>query len=183
VEAYLQESGRAGRDGLPSKAVLLWGPDDALAMRRARRDADRKRLETLLAYARNTTDCRREALLALLDYRGSGDKPESECCDVCCGRARAALREEESVIAFFRKNRRAYTLEEALPVLSGAAMLRWSEEDARKTILRLLGAGSLRRLSRFPWKNKIEAAIPPAPVRRYPRFPRLLSLFSLFWAF
>jgi ATP-dependent DNA helicase RecQ len=155
VEAYLQEAGRAGRDGRPSKAILLWGPDDALAMRRAKRDADRARLEALFAYGRNTADCRREALLALLNYEGEDSKPESECCDVCEGKARAALREEESVVGFFHKNRRAYTLEEALPALTGAASLRWSEEDIRKTILHLINSGKLRKLRRFPWKNKI----------------------------
>jgi ATP-dependent DNA helicase RecQ len=182
VEAYLQESGRAGRDGLPSKAILLWGPDDALAMRRAKRDAEKLRLEALLAYGRNTAACRREALLALLDYHGDGGKPESECCDVCGGSAKAELREEESVMDFFHKNRRAYALEEAVPLLAGMASPRWTEEDAQKTILRLLSAGRLKRIGRFPWKNKI-AAIPPAPVRPSPRFLRLLSLFFLSWAF
>ncbi|MDR3147521.1 MAG: RecQ family ATP-dependent DNA helicase [Treponema sp.] len=177
VEAYLQESGRAGRDGKPSKAVLLWGPDDALAMRRAKRDADKRRLEALFAYGRNTTDCRREALLAMLDYEGAGDKPESDCCDVCGGEARAALREEESVMAFFRRNRRAYTLEEAIPVLTAAAAPRWSGEDARKTILRLISEGRLKKLIRFPWKNKIAPAIDRRTEaaeqrRRLPFFPK-----------
>jgi ATP-dependent DNA helicase RecQ len=48
VEAYLQESGRAGRDGLPSLAVLLWGPDDAGSLRRAKDEAARQRLSRLL---------------------------------------------------------------------------------------------------------------------------------------
>jgi ATP-dependent DNA helicase RecQ len=183
VEAYLQESGRAGRDGKPSKAILLWGPDDALAMRRAKRDADKLRLEALLAYGRNTADCRRDALLDLLDYKGSSDKPESNCCDVCDGTAKPGLREEQSVMDFFQKNSRAYTLEEAVTVLAGMASLRWTEEDAKKTVLRLLKAGSLRRTGRFPWKDKIAPVIPPAPARRSPRFPRLPSLFSLFWIF
>jgi ATP-dependent DNA helicase RecQ len=187
VEAYLQESGRAGRDGGQSRAILLWGPDDALALRRAKRDADKKRLEALLAYSRNTAECRREALLALLNYPGDGDKPEGECCDVCGGTAKAALREEESIVAFFRKNRRAYTLEEAVPVLAGTAPPRLSEEDVKKAILWLLGAGRLKRIGRFPWKNKIAPApSPPGPDRPSPRLPRLLALFSPFapfWAF
>jgi ATP-dependent DNA helicase RecQ len=183
VEAYLQESGRAGRDGRPAKAILLWGPDDERARRRAKRDADKLRLEALLAYGRNTAACRREALLALLDYRGDAGKPESDCCDVCGGSAKAELREEESLMDFFHKNRRAYTLEEAIPLLAGMAPLRWTEEDAKKTILRLLSAGRLKRMGRFPWKNKIAPAIPPAPARPSPRFPRLLALFSLSRAF
>ena len=183
VEAYLQESGRAGRDGRPSKAVLLWGPEDALALRRAKREPDKLRLRALLDYGRNTADCRREALLALLDYQGDGGKPESECCDVCGGTARAGLREEESVAAFFHKNRRAYALEEALPVLAGTAPQRWSEEDARKTILHLIGAGRLKRLGRFPWKGKIAPVIPPGPGRPRRFLPRLLALFFFFRVF
>jgi ATP-dependent DNA helicase RecQ len=183
VEAYLQESGRAGRDGRPSKAILLWGPEDAPAALRAKWDADKLRLEALFAYGRNTADCRREALLALLDYQGDGSKPESECCDVCGGSAKAALREEEGVMAFFHKNRRAYTMDEAASVLAGMATLRWTEEDVKKTILHLIRSGRLKRIGRFPWKNKIAPAIPQAPVRPSPHFPRLLSLFSLSWAF
>ncbi|MBQ7623234.1 MAG: RecQ family ATP-dependent DNA helicase [Bacteroidales bacterium] len=34
LEAYFQEAGRAGRDGLPSYAVLLWRPSDMSALRR-----------------------------------------------------------------------------------------------------------------------------------------------------
>jgi ATP-dependent DNA helicase RecQ len=189
VEAYLQESGRAGRDGQPSKAILLWGPEDAMAMKRAQKDANKLRLEALFSYGRNTAACRREALLDLLNYqpggRDSGDKPESDCCDVCNGEAKAGLRETESVLAFFRKNRRAYTLAEATRVLIGTELLRWSEEDVKKTIRRLLEEGTLRKIRHFPWKDKITTANPQSPVRQsLPRQPRwvqrLFSLFSVF---
>ncbi|GHV75929.1 ATP-dependent DNA helicase RecQ [Spirochaetia bacterium] len=168
VEAYLQESGRAGRDGLPSQAILLWGPDDALIMKRAQKDADKLRLKALFSYGRNTAGCRREALLNLLNYEGGGDSPESDCCDVCNHTASDKMREEESVLAFFRRNRRAYTLVEAIPVLAGAESLHWSEVDVRGMIRRLLQTGQLKKIRYFPWKNKITTT-PPAPVHRCPR--------------
>ncbi|MFP3043145.1 RecQ family ATP-dependent DNA helicase [Treponema primitia] len=179
VEAYLQESGRAGRDSRPSRAILLWGPDDTLALKRASRDADKARLEALFRYGRDTTCCRREALLTLLNYQGGGDRPESDCCDVCNGNAEAGLREEKSVLDFFRKNRRAYTPEEAIPILAGSESIRWSEEDVKRTIRRLISTGQLKKIGHFPWKNKITISIPQAPDRPLPRLlrrPRLLPL-------
>ncbi|GHV79443.1 ATP-dependent DNA helicase RecQ [Spirochaetia bacterium] len=155
VEAYLQESGRAGRDGKTSQAILLWGPDDAPALKRAQKDADKLRLEALFSYGRNTAGCRREALLHLLNYEGGGDTPESDCCDVCDHTASDKMREEESVLGFFRKNRRAYTPEEAIPVLTRAESLHWSEEDVKGTIRRLIRTGQLKKIRHFPWKNKI----------------------------
>jgi ATP-dependent DNA helicase RecQ len=157
VEAYLQESGRAGRDGKASQAILLWGPDDTLAMKRAQKDADKLRLEALFRYGRNTADCRREALLKLLNYEGNGETPESNCCDVCDHTASDKMRETESVLGFFRRNRRVYTTLEAIPVLARAESLHWSEEDVRGTIRGLLSTGQLKKLRHFPWKDKITA--------------------------
>jgi ATP-dependent DNA helicase RecQ len=154
VEAYLQESGRAGRDGSLSRAILLWGPDDESAQKRAKTQAARSRLLDLMTYARNTGSCRRQALLKLLNYEGEGESPESECCDVCQGRARGVLREEEALLGFFRKNPRRYTLAEAARVLSRSA-LSWSEEEAKQAINILLGEHKLRRLGNFLWKNTL----------------------------
>ena len=124
-------------------------------MRRAQKDAAKLRLEALFSYGRNTTDCRREALLHLLNYEGSGDMPESDCCDVCDHTASDKMRDEKSVLDFFRRNRRVYTLVEAIPVLADAESLRWSEDDVKGTIRRLLCTGQLKKIRHFPWKDKI----------------------------
>jgi ATP-dependent DNA helicase RecQ len=155
VEAYLQESGRAGRDGLQSQAVLLWGPEDAGALKRAGSEAARRRLAELLDYARDTGHCRRAALLGLLDYEGGGESPESFCCDVCQGEARAELREEASLVDFFRKNKRAYTLDEAAALLARSETIRWPEEDIKRCIRFLIGEGKLKKLGGLFWKNRI----------------------------
>ena len=87
LEAYYQEIGRAGRDGLPSEAQLLFGLSD-IAMRRrfieesgAADDAkrrDHKRLDALVAFA-EAPSCRRQMLL---NYFGEQAAPCGHC-DVC----------------------------------------------------------------------------------------------------
>ncbi|MFV0293627.1 MAG: DNA helicase RecQ [Paracoccus sp. (in: a-proteobacteria)] len=84
IEAYYQEIGRAGRDGLPAETLTLFGPDD-IRMRRAqideglaendRKDADHARLNALLGLA-EAASCRR---VCLLGYFGE----EAEACGNC----------------------------------------------------------------------------------------------------
>ena len=155
MEAYLQESGRAGRDGNPSGAILLWGPEDDRSFQRARTEADRKRLAGLLAYARDLGRCRREALLGLLDYEGERDSPGTRCCDVCEKEAGIGLREEYSLRDFFRRNRRSYTAGEAARVLARAENIRLSEEEAGEAINYLIKAGKLKKSGNPLWKDKI----------------------------
>jgi ATP-dependent DNA helicase RecQ len=157
VEAYLQESGRAGRDGAPSKAILLWGPDDESSMRRAKTEADRQRLSALLDYARNVTQCRRQALIQMLNYDSGGESPEMNCCDVCEQQASPALREESSIVDFFRKNKRRYTPTEAASVLAQADTLRWSEKEAKLVIDHMMRGGKLRKAGNFLWKGALTA--------------------------
>ncbi len=86
TEAYYQETGRAGRDGDPSQAVMLWGAGDfALARQRvaeveeSRQQAERTRLDAL-AMLVETPGCRRAILL-----KHFGESPPENCgnCDNC----------------------------------------------------------------------------------------------------
>ena len=87
IEAYYQETGRAGRDGDPAEAWLYWGAEDFARARRrieteieeARRPAERDRLNTLAAFVEAAT-CRRAILL-----RHFGEEPPEQCgnCDNC----------------------------------------------------------------------------------------------------
>ena len=87
VEAYYQEIGRAGRDGSPAEAHMLYGLEDIRMRRRfiededagpERRRREHKRLDALLGYC-EAPACRRVALLA---YFGEGIEPCGNC-DVC----------------------------------------------------------------------------------------------------
>ncbi|MBT4490749.1 MAG: RecQ family ATP-dependent DNA helicase, partial [Rhodospirillaceae bacterium] len=90
MEAYYQEFGRAGRDGAPAEALMLYGLGD-IRMRRMfiedeggnddRRRQEHKRLDALLAYC-EAPQCRRQTLLA---YFGDEDDDPQPCghCDLC----------------------------------------------------------------------------------------------------
>ena len=86
IEAYYQETGRAGRDGDPSVAVMLWGAEDFARARQRlaeveehRRPSERQRLDSLAALV-ETAQCRRAILL-----RHFGENPAESCgnCDNC----------------------------------------------------------------------------------------------------
>jgi ATP-dependent DNA helicase RecQ len=154
VEAYLQESGRAGRDGLPSKAILLWGPDGAQSLRRAKTQADRSRLSAMLTYAEDTSRCRRRSLLDLLDYAGEIVAPDGVCCDVCAKTAKKTLR-EEVITPFFKRYKRCYTLTEAAAILAQDETLGWTEHDLSKAIQSLIQHKKLKRIKNIFWDNKL----------------------------
>ncbi|HVD39241.1 MAG TPA: RecQ family ATP-dependent DNA helicase, partial [Solirubrobacterales bacterium] len=92
VEAYYQEAGRAGRDGLPSRAVMLALKADLGRLVRF----NEQRAGDDLAVARERgwrayhaikafiygTECRRRALLDHFSDRTAG-APLERCCDVC----------------------------------------------------------------------------------------------------
>ena len=88
IEAYYQETGRAGRDGLPSDAWMSYGMADVVQRRRMIDEGaapeevkrvERGKLTALLGFC-ETTDCRRRTILAYF-----GEEHPGGCgnCDAC----------------------------------------------------------------------------------------------------
>ncbi|BES71459.1 DNA helicase RecQ [Marinobacter nanhaiticus D15-8W] len=88
IEAYYQETGRAGRDGAPSNAWMVYGLQDVIKLRQMLESSpgsehfkrvERQKLDAMLGLC-EVTSCRRKALL-----RYFGDDLEQPCgnCDTC----------------------------------------------------------------------------------------------------
>jgi ATP-dependent DNA helicase RecQ len=87
IEAYYQETGRAGRDGLPSNALMLYGMQDAAMQRNfidesdapdAQKRIEHQKLNALLGLCESAS-CRRQILL---QYFGDAS-PACGNCDTC----------------------------------------------------------------------------------------------------
>jgi ATP-dependent DNA helicase RecQ len=132
-EAYLQETGRAGRDGSTVEATLLYSAEDlgfaellnapAPHPRSVAESPENTVVPTLaaerygqiLGYALNTSRCRREQLLGFLGQ----ETASCSGCDVCDGRVLQRAEGEAEILDFVLRNRRRFTRLQAVKLLRG----------------------------------------------------------------
>ena len=169
VESYLQESGRAGRDGKPSAAVLL-DPLGGPAGERARRERtafEQARAAMMRGYL-TAAGCRREYLLSAL----GAELEYCAGCDRCDGVAHERPERLEALLGFFAVHGAALSRKAAVATLGGlrdltaqqhhAAERRgygllagWTELELGEALRGLERAGLLRTSRRGLFKGRL----------------------------
>ncbi|MEO3434761.1 DNA helicase RecQ [Inquilinus sp. CAU 1745] len=155
LEAYYQETGRAGRDGLPSNAWMAYGLEDVAKLRQlmegseapeAQRRIERRKLDALLGYC-ETTRCRRQVLL---EYFGDRGDPCGNC-DTCLEPVESydgTVEAQKALSAVYRTGQR-FGAAHVIDVLMGA------ETEKVRTVGhdRLTVHGVGRDIGRDSWKS------------------------------
>lgn len=161
IESYYQETGRAGRDGMPAEALLLFGYGDIAISRgliERGNHAEQRRIElhklnAMVSYAEAGT-CRRRALLGYF-----GESHEQDCgnCDICLNppqRYDATEDARKALSCVFRVGQR-FGIGHVVDVLRGAAHQRIS--DLQHDRLSTWGIG--RQKSREEWSHLLRQLI------------------------
>jgi ATP-dependent DNA helicase RecQ len=161
IEGYYQETGRAGRDGLPAEALLLFGLQDVVTARgliERGGNAEQVRVElhklsAMTAFAEATT-CRRRVLLGYF-----GEMLDHDCgnCDVCLDPPElydATVDAQKALSAVWRMGER-FGVGQVIDVLVGAStekVTKWGHDG-----LSVFGVGADR--SRDEWTSILRQLI------------------------
>ena len=166
VEGYYQETGRAGRDGLPSTAWLAYGLQDVVQQRRfidqSVGDAAHKRkqtanLEAMLGLC-ETVGCRRRQLLAYFNQ-----PTDEDCgnCDTCLNPVEtwdgsvAAQKLLSTVVRLKRERNQQYGAGQIIDILRGKRTPRI--EQHQHDTLSTFGLGA--DISERGWKSVVRQLI------------------------
>lgn len=161
IESYYQETGRAGRDGLPAEAMLFFDPADMVWLRRCLdekpdgqlKDIERQKLNAMGAFAEAQT-CRR---MVLLNYFGERMAQPCGNCDICLYPPQRynGLEDAQKVLSCIYRVKQSFGMGYVVDVLRGASLQRI--RDLRHEQLSVYGIG--RGQSQEYWISVIRQLI------------------------
>ncbi|GAA4615262.1 DNA helicase RecQ [Saccharopolyspora hordei] len=162
VEGYYQETGRAGRDGLPSTAWMAYGLQDVVQQRKlidlsegdeAHRRTLSRHLDSMLALC-ETVECRRAQLLAYFGQEASGP---CQNCDTCLSPPEswdgtiAAQKLLSTVVRLDRERNQRFGAGQVIDILRGKRTPK--VEQFRHDSLSVFGVGA--DLSDAEWRGVV----------------------------
>ncbi len=125
IESYYQETGRAGRDDLPSEAVMFYDPADYGWLQKIlleepeseQRTIKQHKLQAIGAFAESQT-CRR---LVLLNYFGESKQEPCKNCDICLDPPRKydGLADAQKVMSAIYRTGQVFGMHHIIAVLRG----------------------------------------------------------------
>jgi ATP-dependent DNA helicase RecQ len=161
LEAYYQETGRAGRDGLPSNAWMAYGLQDLVLQREMIEQSqapdevkrvERQKLDALLGYC-EAANCRRQVLLR---YFGEASEPCGNC-DMCLNPPEtwdASQAVQKALSAIYRSGQR-YGAGHIIDILRGAETAKITERGHQH--LSTFGLG--RDVSDAQWSSLLRQCV------------------------
>ncbi|GAB1667448.1 DNA helicase RecQ [Mannheimia haemolytica] len=161
IESYYQETGRAGRDDLPSEAVLFYDPSDYAWLQKIlleepeseQRNIKQHKLQAIGDFAESQT-CRR---LVLLNYFGEHRQEQCKNCDICLDPPQQydGLLDAQKVMSVIYRTGQIFGQHHIFAVLRGMNNLKIREHQHDQ--LSVYGIG--KEQSQHYWQNVVRQLI------------------------